>query len=105
MAQPTLILAVCIFSALFCLATGVLLSATSVEERHRRRLKKRLDHLKAWGASTPKNRCSRLRPVASLSPCWIWSPNSKSWNSRSSKRTCIAACRPSYPWSFSPERY
>ena len=41
----TIILAICIFSVIFCLAAGALLSLTDVQARHQRRLKQRLSRL------------------------------------------------------------
>jgi tight adherence protein B len=50
-AMHTVVLAVCIFGSVFCLTAEAMLWATDEQGRHRRRLKKRLSHLKELGIS------------------------------------------------------
>lgn len=59
-------LAICIFSLIFCLAAGSLLSAADVQARHHRRLKKRLSGLRNLGVSLPAD--SLLQSTASRLP-------------------------------------
>lgn len=53
MKMLTIFLAICIFFAIFCLASGTLLLATDVQGQQRRRLRKRLNHLKGLGVFNP----------------------------------------------------
>lgn len=49
----TILLAICIFSVIFCLAAGALLSVTDAQARHQRHLKQRLNSLRNLEVSDP----------------------------------------------------
>ncbi len=63
MTRLTVFLAICIFSAVFCLAAGTLLLATDAQGHYRRRIKKRLNHLRGLGEFNPNE--SLLKSAAS----------------------------------------
>lgn len=53
MAISSIILAICIFTSIFCLVAGILLTTTDAQGRHRRQLKKRLSGLRDLEAGSP----------------------------------------------------
>ena len=105
MTMLTIFLAICIFFGIFCLASGTLLLATDVQAQQRRRLRKRLQHLKGLGVFNPNE--SVLKSAAGRIYLLLLarSRNWKNWNCPCCRRTSIAAWKFFWRRSSSQEPY